>query len=950
MRIGFMKKIILYVCVMIVLLACKHQKVSNQGLYLHIQNQSSFSLKSVEFNGATFEGKKDKGFILKVADKGSIKLKEASSAYVYFSIISSISDEEILVRSNEVVSIDKDGINIFVITDNTLVSAVATNIKSTVFGIISPARLKVVNHTSCNIEGMSFSGRSKKEAFLINEVWQTDFSDDVSGTLSFKLVNPKDNKTFDVSIEEKINIKTGEIKEVELDNASLVLYEEKIRVIGSILGVSAISIVNNSSTEISNLKLAGQAQIQALKKAEVWKLGSYEDINEALHFEVQTKAKTFKLRTASSVSCRIGEFKTFFITDDLIIDTKDHDKPLRLGDLLAASIITISNKSSVEILSVSYSDMDFGNIPHDASERKLVWNAQGIARPIYFSVYQDTSDTTVKITTKEEFLINSGEEKTIIVTDLDLVFPEGSIDDVELEKLPFAARLTIVNKSIAKLLNVSYANASFGAIDTDVEKTFVFLKNTPIKQKINFVVKTKDGLVTLQTKDEISLVKGKTVSYTIENNSVVVIKDTDKSEELKNVLKLCVLNIENNTGKDLRELKIAGEVRNKVLSDNETWKVGFMDDVQDVLKFSLVTSVHTVNVSTKEKITLTETEEKTFSISGDTLVVVEGSSNDIKLEVLLNASALNIANGSSKELFNVEYDTLKFGNLKPRDEQTITKMEDTTLQAQITFEVQVKNKRIRLRTKNYVFMKDGRLTTYTITNSTPLIVIETNEEKTIKDFIEKAVLKVVNKSSFILDKLEYANQKKYDYDDLNKDEFCQFEFEEEVAGYFRFRISLPNFGEVAETLQFKKVFFITNGELETVVITDDAKVRDDGKTKKLSDFLDVARLDVRNKTYKKLEHPKFIDIEIKSSYYYDPIKPFDYVLGTILNFPKAPGNISFEVEVDKDNKKVRVKTKDTISLIKQKKVSYNITMKTIVIREDTGEELAFGSLLKQIDD
>jgi len=236
-----MKKAFLFFLVAIsgLFFSCKHKDEIKKELeaskrtQLFIQNQSSFSVKSVKFNGATFEGKNADSFVLKIAEKGKIKLDGASSGYVYFSIIDSTNETEIKVRSNEVVTVEKDESNVFLITDNTLILPIGSTEKSTLFGIVLPARLKVLNSTSCNIEDMSFLGRRKKETLLTGDIWQTDFSDEAVSTLSFKLVNPKDNKTFDVSIEEKIKIKTGEIKELELNNASLVLCDGKTRAIGN---------------------------------------------------------------------------------------------------------------------------------------------------------------------------------------------------------------------------------------------------------------------------------------------------------------------------------------------------------------------------------------------------------------------------------------------------------------------------------------------------------------------------------------------------------------------------------------------------------------------------------------------------------------------------------------------------------------------------------------------
>lgn len=961
-----MKKIAWFVCITLLFFACKHKDKTQEALEaskrtLYIQNQSSVPIKSVKFSGATFAGKNADDFVLDIAEKGKIKLEDISTGYVYFSIIDSKNKTEIKVRSNEVVSVEEDETNIFVVTDNTLVLPIGSTVKSTVLGIVMPARLKVSNNSSCSIEDIFFSGRNKKEGLSQGEVWQTDFSNEVFGTLSFKLVSLQNKKSIDVSIEQKMRIKVGDVKEVELNNASLVLCEGKVRTIGSILGVSAISIINSSSAEISNLKFAGQSRIQSLKKGEVWQLGSHEDVNEALSFEVKTKDRTFSLKTDDNIACRMGEVKSFVITDDTVLDFSEYERPIKLGTLLDASIVTISNKSSVELLTLSYSDTEFANIAHDESKTKLVWNAQSIARPISFSVYQQTSGSTVIVTTKERFLCQKGEKQTIEIVDSTFVVPEGSLEGLELEKLPFAARLKIVNNTTAKLLNVNYADASFGAINTYSEKTFVFLKNTPTKKVISFEVSTEDGLITLQTKDEISLVRGKTISYAIERNSIVVRKDTGESDQIRNILKLGILNIVNKTGKNLRDLKIAEKTYDAVLGNSETWKIEFKDEMQGLLKFTLVTNVHTVSVITKEKIILAKGDEKTFSISDDTLVTVQGDYNPIRMQELLNACALNIVNDSSKELLNVEYDSFKFDKINPNDEKNITKIGDLSLRVQITFEIKTKDKKVKLKTKEYVLMEAGRITTYRITDYTPLIIKDSNDETVIKNFIEKCILKVVNKSSLWINYCKYAGREVVNCDTYNidhslkNDEIGQYEYEDEAEDYLHFTLCTPSFalGDwLHNILRTKATFSLVKGKVTTVVITDDTEVRYEGgysglefpkEVNKIADVVDVAKISITNYTYKPLFDVKFHDLcEIGD------VDKFSNKDRIFYNFPKTPGSISFSLEDDAKKQRISVKTKELISLIKWKTVDYKIKSKTIVIREDTGEELLLGALIKQL--
>ena len=254
-------------------------------------------------------------------------------------------------------------------------------------------------------------------------------------------------------------------------------------------------------------------------------------------------------------------------------------------------------------------------------------------------------------------------------------------------------------------------------------------------------------------------------------------------------------------------------------------------------------------------------------------------------------------------------------------------------------------------------MEAGRITTCRITDSTPLIIKDSNDETVIKNFIEKCILKVVNKSSLWINYCEYAGRRvvNYAYDSghfLKKDEIAQYEYEDEAEDYLHFTLSTPSFALYNYKFRTKVTFSLAKGKITTVVITDDTEVHYEarhsdgffpGKLNKIADVLDVASISIKNYTYKPLYNVKFHDLYVMWR-----VDKFSYGYEIFYNFPKTPGSISFSLKDDEEKQCISVKTKELISLIKWKEVNYKINSKTIVIREDTGKELPLGTLIKQL--
>ena len=240
---------ILYAFCQVLFLACNQKKETNKPAItpnvpekpqqpeiktrLVINNQSSAIVKAFKYSGKSLSAGED--VKIPIGEKAEIFLDDDSLSYVFFSLIDSVREKVIKVRTADVIAVKKDETKTFTILDSTTVLPIGVdeNKLCTIFGILHPAMLKLMNNTFANISDISFGGKMHKETVRPGNSWDVEFNSEVSGKLSFKLWDAT-NKAIEVILRDEVTIKNDEVREVILKNDTLVLKGEKVEAIKTV--------------------------------------------------------------------------------------------------------------------------------------------------------------------------------------------------------------------------------------------------------------------------------------------------------------------------------------------------------------------------------------------------------------------------------------------------------------------------------------------------------------------------------------------------------------------------------------------------------------------------------------------------------------------------------------------------------------------------------------------
>ena len=1019
----------------------KHEKKTE----LTILNQSSVSVKEIKYNGLSFaEVNNDKNFVLVTGGRTKISFEGKGKSYIHFTILDNVNNKEVEVRTAEVIYIEEGKDSIFTITDNTIVVRIGQTESFPIIGITKPARLKLINKTTQNIEEVTFCNKSYKTTVSKGESCFLDFSQKVSGKLKFKIMN-QDKLSIDVEWKDEILIKTDETKEVIITNTSLVIKDGKTQTIRDILEMSILKVINNSTAEISNLRFAEQTKSGILEKDASWELEFYDRVEEKLEFEVKTKYKKFNVKTTENIIINKGEEISFVITNEIIVSIQEYSKSLKLTELLDVAHVIISNKSGADINATKYGNVDFGIVQNSSTKEMFFWNFADVPDYVFFSIHQASTGNSINLKTQEKFSVTKGEEKIIEIAENTVVLKEGSeilfnIGNLILEN----ATLIIQNKSSYDLFNVTFAGKSFikggeAILSKNSDDSQNFQNNT--SDYVTFKFANSDILI--KTKEKVNLEVGEVKSYIINNDTAIIIeghsesiklwefqdakkvkiinntqaelkkvsyldvdfgvlpehngkasrvfldfvttsdyirfeihstslsapikvrtadkfsiqneknlefKITDEtrvikegdSEELKikSILGISTLNIVNKTSAiNISKLRYAGEEYGKVIEKDESLKMEFDGEIEDFLEFTVaikvVDEVEFFACKIKNKISLAKGEEKNIILSNSTDIICAGHSETIKIQNLLNAAKLRIVNNTSINLLNVKYNGSNINVLESNHAKSTTYLNYPQTPSAISFEMQTSDGIVKVNTKELISLISGKVVTYEITNTTIVLKVGGGGEASFKSVLGISTLKVINKTlAKELKNLSYAD-KTYE-GNLPKNSTWEVEFDSSTDDYIKFIVetNLSSFN-----IKTKEKIIIAKGEEKSITLTNDTEVIVEGSVEptKIVSLLNASKVKIENRTsidLLNITHNDFSINMLKSNYVYTAI---------CWGFGQTPSAITFEMQTPDGI--VKVKTKDFISLQSAKTITYIITNKTIVVKDGSGLEASFKSVL-----
>lgn len=744
-----------------------------QHTVLTIKNQSSFSIKNIKYNGQTVNLSEE---FLPAGESCTVQLAEKANSYLYFTLYDEIKKTSFAVRSNNTIIIEKGKTEIFAITDNTLVIQTGQTQPIKILSLMNPAILKVYNKTAWNITEISYGGKTYKKTIASGKEWETTFGDNMQHALTFTLLKKKDNTTVSLTLKDTVTIEIGKAKEVHITNTTLAVQEGKTEPeeIRQLLGGSVLNIINHSSAdEISGIYYGGVTHTTAVLQNGTCKLELQDGIDDYLTFYVKAKYVTFKVKTGAKIAVESKEEKTITIdnnTDVIVLGLKypdeevpttgdDLTKVLKLQKLVEAALLDITNKSSAELLNVTYDKCNTGVIDayDGAAEEEPwaqfdCWDFPTTATHITFDIKLpekliklktvepivlansdktkftftnktkvidvETGITTtigkviglssltvinktaaklsdiqyaghktdksfvlsqnekwegefnksvqdyltfkirnklVTVKTVDKISINSGEEKIFNITDDTAVIPSEAQGPTTVYKVLHAATLEISNGSSIKLYNVKYGDRNFGDLtiedEGDSSNALNYWDITNTAFPISFELQTSNKKVKVKTEETIKLNEDDSIEFSINNNTKLIVEDSGKTISLGDIISgVCWLKVINqSTAKSISKIKFAEETHAPVIAQGEHCNFECKNAVEDYIYFTLEleNDLNPYDVKTHDKISLAALEEKTFTLTDDTFIVIAEDSPPVKMSSFINDRKTYSVNGVS---------------------------------------------------------------------------------------------------------------------------------------------------------------------------------------------------------------------------------------------------------------------------------------------------------------
>ena len=751
------------------------KNITEQGkpTVLTIQNQSSFSIKDIKYNDQTASLS---GEFLPAGESCTVTLADKANGYLYFTLYNKAKNSSFTVRTNTSVIVEKGNAETFVITDNTLVMQTGQTQPIKLLHLMNPAGLKVYNETSWDIIEISYGGKVHKETIASGKEWETAFGDNMQHALKFTLLKKKDNTTVSLTLKDIVTIEVGKIKEVHITNTSLAVQEGKTEPeeIRQVLGVSILTVINRcSAQEISSITCGGATYTAAVAQNDSCKIEIQDGVDDYVTFYVKATFVTFKVKTSAKIAVASKEEKTITIdnnTDVIVVAVKypdeeapttgdDLTKVLKLQKLVEAALLDITNKSSAELLNVTYDSYNAGTIAaYDGKAEEAPWEQvdcwdftttatqitfdiklpskliklktvepivlansdktkfiftnktkvinveTGITTTIgkviglssltvvngttaklsNFQYAEQKADTSlivsqnekwdvefakpvddhlifkiqnkdIAVKTADKISINSGEEKIFTITDATAIIPSGAQDSTTVDKVLHAATLEITNSSSAKLYNVKYGNRSFGDLtigsagNSSNALNYWDITNTAFP--ISFELQTSKKRVKVKTEETIKLTADKRIEFSITDTTKLIIEESGKTVSLRDIVSgiswLKVIN--QSSAKSISKITFAGKVHEAVLPQGVHCDFEYKNTLEDYLYFSLKLDgeFDTYDVKTNDKISLVALEEKSFTLTNDTLIIIAEGATPVTMGSFINSNKTYTAMGVS---------------------------------------------------------------------------------------------------------------------------------------------------------------------------------------------------------------------------------------------------------------------------------------------------------------
>ncbi len=644
----------------------KNNTEQEQHTVLTIKNQSSFSIKNIKYNGQAVNLSEE---FLPAGESCTVQLVEKANSYLYFTLYDEIKKTSFAVRSNNTIIVEKRKTEIFVITDNTLVIQTGQTQPIKLLSLIKPAILKVYNETAWSVTEISYGGKTYKKTIASGKEWKTTFGDNMQHALTFTLLKKKDNTTVSLTLKDTVTIEIGKAKEVHITNTTLAVQEGKTEPeeIRQLLGGSVLNIINHSSAdEISGIHYGEIIHTTAVPQNGTCRLELQDGINDYLTFYVKAKYVTFKVKTGAKIAVESKEEKTITIdnnTDVIVLALKypdeevpttgdDLTKVLKLQKVVDAALLDITNKSSAELLNVTYDKCNTGVIDaYDGTAEEEpwaqfdCWDFPTTATQITFDI--KLPEKLIRLKTVEPIVLANSDKTKFTFTNKTKVIDVETGITTTIGKIIGLSSLTVVNRTTAnKISNLTFAGKMLEDLPKDDVWTIEF--NTSTENNLFFTMEADVGSFEVSTEEKIQLINGDK-TFTITDDTLVILKDKGDARKVSVFLNAGALRISNNSSFKIDNITCAGRNFGSIPSGNAaSWT--FWDFTPTVSPLSFQMFSQTIQLTTQDSFKIQPRRVTKIIITNSTLVNYNG--NVVKLESCMNKTYR--ANGTIFEMRGID--------------------------------------------------------------------------------------------------------------------------------------------------------------------------------------------------------------------------------------------------------------------------------------------------------
>ena len=576
--------------------------------------------------------------------------------------------------------------------------------------------------------------------------------------------------------------------------------------IRSVLGIGVLKIINQTSaTTLSDIKYVATIINEPLKMNAVLELEQVNTVEDYLEFLLlKTKAVgTWKVRTKDKVSVAKGEEKTFTLTDDtevVIILKSGVSEPTKIRNVLNIAKLRFFNETSTVLKNIQYEGASgkVDNLNIHGGNEWFFWDYDSTSKHFIFEV--QTSDGPVKVKTKESISLFAGKIVTYTSNNDTVVLKDGTNEEVQIKHLLGVRTLNVLNRTTATSLKSLKLINEIREEELENNETWTIDFNSEVNDYLEFeLLRTKEiGAWRVRTKEKINIPKGQVKDFTLTDDTEVVIvsiSGVSEATKISSVLGITELQFFNKTSVVLKNIQYEGEsskVDHLNINEGDGWYFWDYDATPKRFIFEVQTSDGPVKVRTKDKVTLIAGRIIKFTFTNNTVVIKDGTNEEVQIKNLLGMSALNVVNRTTaKNIKNLKFGSATWiGNLQGSDTWQIEFGGGT--EGYLEFTMVTELGEIKVKTKDKIVVPRASIVDFGLTNDKEVLMHLDNyaKSRTIQAVLDIALFTIYNESSLDFSNVTFLGD---NWGDIPRGKHNgYFYFEPPLNGKLSFQVRITN--------------------------------------------------------------------------------------------------------------------------------------------------------------